>query len=108
MTQKLKGQRFALVLNGSFLGHDAQLWMRMRNLLHGLLAQVPTPESLSAIFLGNYESTPFGVHKDDKSNFQFVIEGRKRMHLWMDESVCMRRIYDSLIIMKSFLMMQLR
>ena len=83
----MKGQRFAFVLNGSFLGHEAQLWTRVRNLLHGLLVKVPAQESLSAIFLGNYESTPFGVHKDDKSNFQFIIEGPKRMHLWMNESV---------------------
>ncbi len=87
MTQKLAGQRFAFVLNGSFLGHDAQLWMRMRNFLHGLLGRIPAQESLSAIFLGNYESTPFGVHKDNRANFQFIVEGHKRMHLWRDEYV---------------------
>jgi len=87
MTQKMEGQRFAFVLNGSFLGHDAQLWMRMRNFLHGLLEQIPAQESHSAIFLGNYASTPFAVHKDNRANFQFIIEGDKRIHLWRDEYV---------------------
>lgn len=31
--------------------------------------------------------TPFGVHKDDKSAFQFIIAGRKKMRLWSSEFV---------------------
>ena len=87
MTKKLNGQRFAFVLNGGFLPHHAQLWRRTRDFLHGLFARVPPQQSLSAIFLGNDESTPFGVHQDNSANFQFIIEGRKRMHLWTDEFV---------------------
>jgi 50S ribosomal protein L16 3-hydroxylase len=85
--RKLKGQRFAFILNGTFLEHDAQLWMRVRDFLRGLFEKIPLQSTHSALFLGNYESTPFGVHKDDKSNFQFVIEGQKKMHLWPDEFV---------------------
>lgn len=87
VTRMLGGQRFAFVLNGNVFAHEAAAWRRARRFLRGLFREIPMQSSYCAVFFGNYEGTPFGVHKDDKSNFQFVIEGKKRMHLWPEEVV---------------------
>jgi hypothetical protein len=34
------------------------------------------------LFLGDYETTPFRVHKDRANIFSFVLQGRKRMRVW--------------------------
>lgn len=87
VTQKLGGQKFALILNGLFFAHQPALWLRARSLLHGFLQLVPNQFWCSVLFAGNYDRTPFGVHQDDKSTFQFIIAGRKRMRLWSGEFV---------------------
>ena len=81
ITQQLGGVRFACILN-DVQEHDAELWLGMREFLHRLLAQLPAQIAFPGVFLGNYEKTPFGIHTDPYAVFSFVIEGRKRIHLW--------------------------
>ncbi|MCB0309114.1 MAG: hypothetical protein KDD48_07065 [Bdellovibrionales bacterium] len=41
----------------------------------------------SHIFLGDYQKTPFGVHKDSTGVIAFPICGIKRLHLWKYETL---------------------
>ena len=81
MTHQLKGQRFALIVNEIQI-HDAQLWRRTREFLRGLLSRIPAQILYPGVFLGNYEKTPFGIHRDVYHIFMFVIEGRKTARVW--------------------------
>lgn len=38
------------------------------------------------VFLGNYRSTSFGVHRDPLDNIMIMVEGSKTMRLWSDET----------------------
>ena len=38
------------------------------------------------MFLGNYRSTSFGVHRDPLDNIMIMVEGSKTMRLWSDET----------------------
>lgn len=87
VTRQLGGQRFAFVLNGFFFAHHPDLWFRARSFFYDLLQLVPNQSWCSAAFVGNYNTTPFGVHRDDKSTFQIVVAGQKRMLLWSNEFV---------------------
>lgn len=87
VTNQLDGQKFALILNGLFFSHQPELWLRARSFLHDFLQLVPNQFWCSVLFAGNYDRTPFGVHQDNKSTFQFIIAGRKRMRLWTNEFV---------------------
>jgi hypothetical protein len=73
--------RFALLLN-DVLAYDAGLWLRIRQFLRGLQREVPGLFCRSGLFFGNYESTPFGIHRDDVGALMIVLEGRKRIHAW--------------------------
>lgn len=86
MTRKIEGRQFGLVLNDYQL-HDAQFWLRVREFLSGLYQFIgmPAEATEASVFLGNYEKTPFGLHKDTCSMFMFVVEGRKRIRAWPDE-----------------------
>src|SRR5262249_35483723 len=91
VTLKLKGRRFGLVVD-HYHKHDVQTWLRLREFLRGLygVVGVPVPLSLGAIFLSNYERSPFGIHKDRHGAFTFVVEGSKRILAWPDEVFCDR------------------
>jgi hypothetical protein len=81
-----EGRRFGLVVD-QFEGCDEPLWWRLREFLHGLYAftGVPGEYVKAALFLGNYGTTPFGLHRGRSSNFMFVVEGKKRIRAWPDE-----------------------
>lgn len=85
MKRKLRGRRFGLVIN-EFQKQDAALYLRLRDFLHGLyeLTDVPANAADAVLFLGNYKSTPFGLHYDaaGSHNFTFVLAGRKRLLTW--------------------------
>jgi hypothetical protein len=71
-----------LVIN-HFQGRDALLWQSVRKFLSGLFAELPAQPSVETVsFLGNYDKTPFGIHKDDVSVFLYVVEGCKRIYFW--------------------------
>jgi len=86
ISRKLQGRRFGLIVN-EYQSYNPEIWFRIRNFLRGLYAVVGIPpnQSDTTIFLGNYERTPFGLHKDPLSVFTFVIEGQKRIVAWPDE-----------------------
>jgi 50S ribosomal protein L16 3-hydroxylase len=83
MTPKLRGQGFALVVNG-FSYYDFPLFVRARSFLRGLYERVGIPGDATDLdlFVGNYRHTPFGIHTDTASNFSVVFQGRKRFLLW--------------------------
>ncbi|MBZ4409862.1 cupin-like domain-containing protein [Myxococcus sp. XM-1-1-1] len=88
MEHLLHGRRFGLVLSNT-QSHHWSHWLQMRTFLsgvHGALG-VPLGGADSALFLGNYRHTPFGIHKDDLHVFYFVIRGRRRMSFWPLEAM---------------------
>lgn len=74
---------FALVLNELQAAYPP-LFFKLRNFLSGLFARVglPAGNSQAVAFIGNYQRSAFGVHRDDYSSFQFVLEGVKRFRIW--------------------------
>jgi len=85
VTRMLQGQRFGLVVD-ELQGDDPELWLRLRELLRGLYAVtgVPGEQAKAGMFLGNYETTPFGVHRGRAGVLMFVVSGRKRILAWPD------------------------
>ncbi|QRK08656.1 hypothetical protein JQX13_00220 [Archangium violaceum] len=87
----LGGKRFGLTLNRCHTQHWGH-WQQITSFLSGLyeVLGVPLFGSDSAIFLGNYRYTPFGIHKDDLHVFSFVIEGKKTLSFWPFDSLAQR------------------
>ena len=85
VTPLVGGRRFGLVVQ-DVQAYDATLWLRLREFLRGLFEHTSLPGDAckATVFLGNYERTPFGLHRGDSANFMFVVEGRKRMRTWPD------------------------
>ena len=87
--RKLGGRRFGLVIN-DFHKYNADLYLRMRDFLRGLyeFVNIPANPASVALFLGNYKSTPFGLHHDGEvgNNFTFMVAGRKKLLAWPRES----------------------
>lgn len=84
VTGLLGGRTFGLVVEDVQAYYPA-LWLRLRDALGGLLARTGLPALAKAtVFLGNYESTPFGLHRGSSGNLMFVVEGPKRMRTWPD------------------------
>jgi 50S ribosomal protein L16 3-hydroxylase len=88
---------FGLVVN-NYQAYDALTFLRLREFLRGLyeLTGFPANVSEAIVFLGNYEKTPFGLHKDQDSNCTFVIAGRKRILAWPAECFPEPRKWNSL------------
>ncbi|HKO03479.1 MAG TPA: cupin domain-containing protein [Candidatus Acidoferrales bacterium] len=61
---------------------------RLRQFLGGLyeIAGVP-PRAEVDLFLGDYRSTPMGVHRDEADVFCLVVQGKKRFRLWPAEAI---------------------
>jgi 50S ribosomal protein L16 3-hydroxylase len=68
--------------------HNPDLWMRVRRFLSGLYDRVGLPGSMADldIFYGRYDRTPHGIHRDEASNFTYVVSGTKRMLFWPEET----------------------
>lgn len=83
LAERLGPRNFILYVT-DFQVYDATLWMRIRDFLDGLykLVGIPASHAELELFLGRYDCTPGGVHKEPCANFHFVIEGHKRMHIW--------------------------
>lgn len=83
VSHQIQGRRFGLVAE-DFHIHSAEIWLRIRELFHGLFAfiGIPGEKATSALFLGNYEKTPYGLHVGEAGSFKLVIEGRKRVRVW--------------------------
>ncbi|SAL59837.1 hypothetical protein [Caballeronia humi] len=60
------------------------IWKRACEFLIPLYESVGLPAGYAdlELFMGRYRATPGGVHRDQGTNFHFVISGQKKMHLW--------------------------
>jgi hypothetical protein len=85
VTRRLDGRRFGLVID-DFQAQAPELWLRLRDFLRPLYAVTGLPGShvKATLFLGNYRSTPFGLHRGRSGNFMFVVHGRKHIRAWPD------------------------
>ncbi len=79
----LEGRRFAIRLR-EYAEFDPQSWFRIRDFLRPLFERVGIPASPThaVLFVGDYATTPFGVHRDYHGTFVFVGAGRKRFRTW--------------------------
>lgn len=86
ITRELEGRQFGLIVN-DYHAQDQVTWFRLRRFLLGLyeLVGMPPNQCEVGVFFGNYDKTPFGLHKDPHSVFTFIVEGRKRILAWPDE-----------------------
>lgn len=78
------GARVGIILNDIELYND-RLGVLLRELLAPLISRVgiPAKNVESTIFAGDYDVTPFGIHKDDSADvLTLVLEGRKQMLVW--------------------------
>lgn len=85
ISDMLGGRRFGLVVQ-DVQAYDAALWLRLRDFLHPLYEHtgMPGDSAKATIFAGNYDRTPFGLHRGSSGNFMFVVDGEKRMRTWPD------------------------
>lgn len=85
VTDMLAGRRFGLVVQ-DVQAYDAELWLRLRDFLRPLYTYtgMPGDSAKATIFAGNYDRTPFGLHRGSSGNFMFVVDGEKRMRTWPD------------------------
>ncbi len=73
---------------GAFLNtihpYSVDLWLAAREMMHALFSRIGAPMGRVGIesFIGPYESTPFGVHKDQAHIFTFPVIGEKITRLW--------------------------
>ncbi len=83
LEESFAGFRFGVIFNAS-LRHSWNHWLQMKSFVEGLVPVLGMPLSGadSAVFIGNYRYTPFGIHKDEYHVFNFVVQGEKRMCLW--------------------------
>lgn len=63
------------------------IWEKMRAYFKVIFESTPmSPAGMNTdIFIGNYKKTNFGAHKDQLSNFMFMVFGCRRMLLWSDD-----------------------
>ena len=69
MERRLEGRKFALVIDG-LQAYDERLWVRLRQFLRPLSERIPAHSTNICLFLGNYERTPYGIHRDPELRHQ--------------------------------------
>jgi hypothetical protein len=79
----LGDKKYCLVLNYLEVV-DFGLWEWSREFLSGLYEKIGFNKlgNYNALFVGNYDKTPFGVHLDPESVFHIPIVGKKVMMTW--------------------------
>jgi 50S ribosomal protein L16 3-hydroxylase len=100
------GSRFGVVVNNLQKGSFAA-WRRVRSFLAPVYEKIGFRSVEIALFLGTYERTAFGVHKDVRDIFVFIVRGSKRFRLWHEgttngagdtiESLTFRTDYESFL-----------
>jgi hypothetical protein len=87
--RQLGGARFGIVVSDVQV-LDLPLWERTTCLLRELYARTGTPIGGAQLdlFLGDYEVTPFGIHKDCQDVITFPIRGEKSFLTWEYEALC--------------------
>jgi hypothetical protein len=85
LARMLRGRWFALIIEEIQM-EAPQVWLRFREFLCGLSRVGIVPARVKAsVFVGNYKITPAGLHRGNSANFKFVVQGRKKLHLWPDK-----------------------
>jgi 50S ribosomal protein L16 3-hydroxylase len=83
LDKKLGGQRFGIVVNNLHM-FDFEFWQNTRSFFEKVFSKRGFPDGGASfdLFFGNYQRTPFGIHKDDQDVYTWVLDGNKRFHLW--------------------------
>jgi len=68
--------------------NDPFIWKVVRDQLREILKFMPLPAGKvsSDFFIGNYEKTNFGAHRDPINNMMFMLFGSRTMLMWSDET----------------------
>ena len=87
MHHQFDGRPFELIVH-QLQAYDAGLWRRLGRFIHGLYRHIglPADKTEAVLFLRNHAATSFGIHQDDASVFMFVLQGKKRLLAWPDET----------------------
>ena len=65
------------------------LWHRLAEIVRPILARaggLPPGGMMLDLFLGKYDRTPTGIHRDEGDVLAFVTQGPKRLHFWPREA----------------------
>ncbi len=83
ISKQISHRRFAFVLGETQI-YDLSIWQSLREFLRDfyLHTGIPLQPAGATLFIGDYNKTPFGVHRGTSGNFKFIVDGRKRMRLW--------------------------
>ena len=81
------GERSLMLTMYSVQYYGFGLWTRARWFLRALYERfgLPARNADLDLFLGRYDRTPGGIHKDFAANFSYVLSERKTMLFWPDE-----------------------
>ena len=82
ISQQISHRRFAFVLGETQI-YRLSIWQSPRFPLRFYTrTDIPLQPASATLFIGDYEKTPFGVHRGTSGNFKFIVDGRKRIRLW--------------------------
>lgn len=83
LQRELGTRQWAVFLN-TIHPYAVDLWRAARDMMHDLFSRVGSPAGRVGIesFMGPYDSTPFGIHKDQAHIFTLPVLGRKNIRLW--------------------------
>jgi 50S ribosomal protein L16 3-hydroxylase len=83
VSASLGGKKFGIISN-QFVAASRPLWRRLHRLFSELVPRTGLPSHAldCALFLGNYDHTPFGIHRDPANILTFTIGPRKRILAW--------------------------
>ncbi len=87
LQRKLNCETFC-VIAGSFMLFCPTIWERLAPIDHYLLSKlgVPAGHMDCTLFFGNYQITPFAIHRDPHVDVvAFGIKGEKRMAVWSQD-----------------------
>ncbi|GCF10362.1 cupin domain-containing protein [Dictyobacter arantiisoli] len=87
LQRELNAESFILFITG-FERYNAKLYHRAQDFLSHLFQHtgIPAGHAELELFLGRYTYTPGGIHKEECTNFQWVIDGDKTMHTWPEST----------------------
>ena len=80
-----KFDEFGIIVDAPHVHHD-RIWLLLRGILDEMYRYVGMPKQHihSDAFIGNYKTTPFGIHKDPLHNLMFMAQGTRSMSFWLD------------------------
>lgn len=64
------------------------VWHRVTEILRSIIertGEIPPGGFMLDLFLGRYDRTPSGIHRDDADTLAFVMHGTKRLYFWPRE-----------------------